>query len=215
MVPGLPALAPVAVAVLVAVAGSACARAPDRSVAAGAADVRDLAAAQQQLERQALAGLASRRCPPLAAGPRLAGLPDVELGCLGAGPDRVVSAGDGRATVVNLWASWCAPCAREMPLLQATADRAGEVVRFVGVDTEDTRASAAGLLDATGVRYEQFDDPRGRVRTAVRAPGLPVTLVFDARGREVARRVGEVQGSWLDDALGRAGAPVRPPVPGG
>ena len=93
-----------------------------------------------------------------------------------------MNAGDGRPTVVNLWASWCAPCVREMPLLQGTADRAGDAVRFVGVDIEDEEASAASLLEATGVRYDQYADPEGDVRSAVRAVGLPVTLVFDARG---------------------------------
>ena len=163
---------------------------------------------QSELSRQALATLATRTCPELPSSTTLAGLPSAELPCLGTGPAGSVDAGDGRPTVVNLWASWCAPCVREMPLLQRTADRAGTAVRFVGIDTEDERDSAAGLLAATGVRYEQYDDPDGEVRDAVRAVGLPVTLVFDARGREVARRFGEIRGSWLDDALRTAGAPL-------
>ena len=110
-------------------------------------------------------------------------LPADKLSCLGAGPARPANAGDGRPTVVNLWASWCAPCVREMPLLQRTADRICEAVRFMGVDIEDQDASAASLLEATGVRYDQYTDPEGDVRAAVRAVGLPVTLVFDGRGR--------------------------------
>lgn len=166
-----------------------------------------LRAQQSELSQQALATLATRTCPELLTSTTLAGLPSADLPCLGTGPERAVDAGDGRPTVVNLWASWCAPCVREMPLLQRTADRAGAAVRFVGIDTEDERDSAASLLAATGVRYEQYDDPDGEVRDAVRAVGLPVTLVFDARGREVARRFGEIRGSWLDDALRTAGAP--------
>ena len=167
-----------------------------------------LRAQQSELSRQALAALATRTCPDLPSSTTLAGLPSAELPCLGTGPARSVDAGDGRPTVVNLWASWCAPCVREMPLLQRTADRAGTAVRFVGIDIEDERDSAASLLAATGVRYEQYDDPDGEVRSAARAVGLPVTLVFDARGREVARRFGEIRGSWLDDALRTAGAPL-------
>lgn len=175
---------------------------------ATAAQERRLEADQRALSDQALAGLAARSCPALPEQTMLQGLPDDVLQCLGTGPARAVNAGDGRPTVVNLWATWCAPCVREMPLLQATAERAGEAVRFVGIDTQDRPDSAAGLLDATGVGYEQFDDPDGIARTALRAVGLPVTVVFDAQGREVTRRAGEVDGGWLDDALRKAGVPL-------
>jgi len=97
-----------------------------------------------------------------------------------------------------------------MPLLQRTAERTNGTARFVGYDVEDERASAAALLAATGVRYEVYEDPDGRVRAAVRAAGLPVTIVFDARGRQIARRFGEIHGTWLDDALRRVGVALRP-----
>lgn len=168
---------------------------------------------QQELTAEALEALDRRSCAALPEVTTFPDLPADELSCLGAGPARPVNAGDGRPTVVNLWASWCAPCVREMPLLQRTADRAGAAVRFVGVDIEDQDASAASLLEATGVRYDQYADPEGDVRSAVRAVGLPVTLVFDARGREVARRLGEVKGSWLEDALRQAGVTLAPPAP--
>ena len=176
-----------------------------------------LQAQQRALSEQALRSLEGRSCPSLPKRATLAGMPDTPLTCLGVGPARAVDAGDGRPTVINLWASWCAPCVREMPLLQRTSDRAGAAVRFVGIDIQDEPASAASLLDATGVSYEQYDDPDGEVRNAVRAVGLPVTLVFDAQGREVARRFGEIKGDWLDDALQKAGAAMAPssPAPGG
>ena len=169
-----------------------------------------LKAQQRALTEQALRSLDGRSCASPPRRVTLAGMPDVSLSCLGSGPARAVDVGDGRPTVVNLWASWCAPCVREMPLLQRTSERAGEAVRFVGIDIQDQPASAASLLEATGVRYDQYDDPDGEVRSAVRAVGLPVTLVFDARGREVARRFGEIKGSWLDDALRKAGATLMP-----
>ena len=167
-------------------------------------------AQQRALTEQALRSLDGRSCATLRKRVTLAGMPDVPLSCLGSGPARAVDAGDGRPTVVNLWASWCAPCVREMPLLQRASERAGEGVRFVGIDIQDQPASAASLLEATGVRYDQYDDPDGEVRSAVRAVGLPVTLVFDARGREVARKFGEIKGTWLDDALRKAGATLMP-----
>lgn len=171
------------------------------------------AAAQRALSEKALASLDSRRCEALPEKARLAALPSDELACLGTGPSRPADAGDGRPTVVNLWASWCAPCVREMPALQAVHAKTQGGVRFVGVDTQDKKDSAAGLLQATGVTYEQRDDPDGVVRAALRAPGLPVTVVYDTRGREVSRRFGELKGDWLEQALADAGAP--PLRPGG
>lgn len=187
------------------------------STGESAAPVDDISAAlqaqQEQLAAQALSSLDARTCAVLPEVATFPDLPATTLDCLGKGPARSVNAGDGRPTVVNLWASWCAPCVREMPLLQRVADRAGDDVRFVGVDIEDEDASAAGLLQATGVRYDQYADPDGDVRRAVRAVGLPVTLVFDAQGREVDRRVGEVTGTWLEDALARAGATLAAAPP--
>ena len=151
-----------------------------------------------------LSSLAARTCTTAPATAVLAGLPDDALACLGTGPRRAPSAGDGRPTVVNLWASWCTPCVEELPVLQSAADAAGPGVRFAGMDVQDDRASAAALLDAVGVRFESYEDPDATVRAAVGAVGLPVTLVFDARGREVARTMGVVDREWLDDALPRA-----------
>jgi thiol-disulfide isomerase/thioredoxin len=164
-----------------------------------------LEAQQQELSARALQTLQKRTCATLPEVTRFAQLPSTPLECLGNGAARPADIGDGRPTVINLWASWCAPCVREMPLLQRTADRAGDGARFVGINIEDEDDSAAGLLEATGMRYDQYSDPDGEVRTAVRAVGLPVTLVFDAQGREVARRLGEIKDSWLEDSLREAG----------
>lgn len=169
--------------------------------------VEDSVRAQQRaVTAQALEALESLPCPDLPEQTRLQGVPDVRLDCLGPGAARSVRAGDGRPTVVNLWASWCRPCVDELPLLQRTSKAAGADVRFVGVDTQDERAGAGDLLRTAGVTYPSYDDPEGRVRAGVRAVGLPTTLVFDARGREVARRYGKVTAAWMAEALTKAGA---------
>lgn len=193
---------------LAAFATAACAGTGDPGV------VTEPARAQQDLSERALATLDRRVCEALQDGPRLEAMPPDELACLGSGVQVPADTGDGRPTVVNLWASWCAPCVREMPALQAAFARTSGAVRFVGIDTEDELASAAGLLDFTGVTYEQRNDPDARVRAALRAPGLPVTVVYDARGREVARRLGEIQPGWLEQALVDAGVPPAAPTAG-
>ncbi|MBA3524066.1 MAG: TlpA family protein disulfide reductase, partial [Geodermatophilaceae bacterium] len=64
-----------------------------------------------------------------------------------------LSAVRGRATLVNLWTSWCAPCRREMPLLQATHERTGDAAGFLGVNASAQRSSALNFLATFGVTY--------------------------------------------------------------
>lgn len=181
--------------------------------AAGSSDSTDAAVAQLQRQQAALtararAGLEQLSCPSLPTAARLQGLPQDPLDCLGRGQPGALNAGDGRPTVLNLWASWCLPCRVEMPVLEEVSRQAGDAARFVGIDTEDEPDPAAALLLDTGVRYEQRADPDGIARSALRAVGLPATAVYDARGRLVAKKVGAVDAAWLRDALRRAGAPV-------
>lgn len=89
----------------------------------------------------------------------------------------------GRPVVVNLWASWCAPCRTELPFFQAQAARRGTEVAFLGVNVEDSRRGALGLLDRFPVPYPSVEDPRRAVARALGAVGLPSTAFYDRRGR--------------------------------
>ena len=57
----------------------------------------------------------------------------------------------GAPVVLNFWASWCAPCVKEMPLLERAHQRYGDEVRFVGIDGNDSRRLARRLMAETGV----------------------------------------------------------------
>jgi len=84
--------------------------------------------------------------------------------------------------VVNLWASWCAPCRAELPAFQRYADRAAGRVHVVGVITEDTRRAAGALAEDLGVRFPALVDRGGEVRRGLGGV-LPITLFLDAAGR--------------------------------
>ncbi|MGZ8580790.1 MAG: TlpA family protein disulfide reductase [Actinomycetota bacterium] len=106
----------------------------------------------------------------------------------------------GTPVVVNLWASWCEPCKREMPMLsRAAADHPD--VQFLGVDTLDSREGAEAFIAEYSVPFPSLFDPDGAIRTELGSFGLPVTVFFDADGNEAAKVDGELSQSALDEHL--------------
>lgn len=113
------------------------------------------------------------------------GLPEVTLPCLGGGQDVDLSTLRG-PLVVNLWASWCAPCRAEMPILQEFAEKYAGRVQVLGIDYEDVQPRAAlELARDSGVTYPLLADPQTEVDGAAPFPtlrGLPFLSFVDAEG---------------------------------
>jgi len=98
----------------------------------------------------------------------------------------------GRPVVVNMWASWCGPCRRELPLFQREAVKRGAGVAFLGVNVEDARDAALALAERYPMPYPSFVDPRYNItKGRFGARGLPATAFFDASGRLAIVRQGE------------------------
>jgi cytochrome c biogenesis protein CcmG/thiol:disulfide interchange protein DsbE len=91
----------------------------------------------------------------------------------------------GHPVVVNLWASWCDPCRAELPFLQREALARGGTVAFIGVNVNDSHDAAKRLAAQFPMPYPSFEDPRGKLPNRYRTLGLPVTVFYDARGKQV------------------------------
>jgi cytochrome c biogenesis protein CcmG/thiol:disulfide interchange protein DsbE len=105
-------------------------------------------------------------------------LPDVTLQPLGGGQPVDLSELRG-PLVINLWASWCGPCRKELPQYQAFAQKYAGKVDVLGVDWQETRSKAATKLARdTGVTYPLVTDPEGRMR----AQALPKLILVDEDG---------------------------------
>ena len=113
-------------------------------------------------------------------------LPDLRLAGLGgAGPQRLRAQVKG-PTLVNFYASWCAPCAEEAPALMALK---AEGVRIVGVAYKDDPAAAKAFLDRLGDPYQAvFTDPTGAAGIEFGLTGVPETYAVDAGGMIRAKR---------------------------
>ena len=98
----------------------------------------------------------------------------------------------GNVTVLNVWASWCSPCRAEAPGLQkVSTDLAGQGVRFVGIDTRDTKDNARAFERRFGITYPSVVDEDGtlllRFKETLPPQAIPTTLVIDKDGRMAAR----------------------------
>ncbi len=113
----------------------------------------------------------------------------------------------GRTVLVNLWATWCVPCRKEMPALDALQGRLGssdfEVVS-INIDTRDTDKPKDWLKNAGVNRLAYYADNSAKVfqdlKAAGKAFGMPTTLIVDRNGCELAALAGPAE--WAsDDAL--------------
>ncbi|WP_232661417.1 TlpA family protein disulfide reductase [Pseudonocardia sp. TRM90224] len=130
-------------------------------------------------------------CPTPAAAGAAASAPTGSLAgitvpCLGApGTVDIGAALAGRPALLNVWASWCAPCRAELPALAEYAARPG-AVPVLGINVRDDQRAALQLVTELGVRLPAVTDPDAQLRSALRVPpGLPMSYVVRADGSVV------------------------------
>lgn len=106
----------------------------------------------------------------------------------------------GRVVLLNLWATWCAPCREEMPSLNRLQEALGgntfEVVAL-SLDRKGADASKAFLDEVNATALKLYIDDTARQGGALRIVGMPTTILIDAEGREVGRLSGPAE--WDSD----------------
>ena len=97
----------------------------------------------------------------------------------------------GYPVVVNVWASWCWPCRAEFPVLQRLSAKYGKRVAFLGIDSDDSDASAHTFLKEAPVPYPSYSDPEKRIASALHVTvGIPDTAFYDRQGQLVYLKQG-------------------------
>jgi thiol-disulfide isomerase/thioredoxin len=112
-----------------------------------------------------------------------------------------LSAFAGRPTVVNFWATWCPPCQREMPVLQRAQSENPEL-NFVFLNQGEAPEQVRQYLQRRRLDLRNVVlDPKGSMGMYFNQTALPTTLFFDAHGRLISTRVGELSAASLQQRL--------------
>jgi thiol-disulfide isomerase/thioredoxin len=194
-------------------------------VAVGLAAVYGIKTMERNAPEAACAQAAetARRLAPLAHGEVAAfavadpsrRLPDLAFRD-GSGAERHLADWRGRTVLLNLWATWCVPCRKEMPALAALEEKLGgprfEVVA-VNIDTRDPDKPRTWLKEVGIDRLAYYADPSAKVfqdlKVVGRAAGMPTTLLVDPAGCELGTVAGPAE--WAsDDAVKLVTAALKP-----
>jgi thiol-disulfide isomerase/thioredoxin len=136
------------------------------------------------------------------------------------GKPKKLSDWHGRTVLVNLWATWCVPCRKEMPALEGLQTKLGgpdfEVVA-INIDTRDPEKPKNFLKDAHLTRLSYFSDQNAKVfqdlKSIGRALGMPTSVLIDGQGCEIATIAGPAE--WAsDDAVKLITAAMKPAAAG-
>jgi cytochrome c biogenesis protein CcmG/thiol:disulfide interchange protein DsbE len=112
----------------------------------------------------------------------------------------------GTPVVLNFWASWCAPCTREMPMFERVHKRVGNDIAIIGVDVRDVPQEAKDFVEEYGITYEIVRDPDADFAAQIGIDPLhdplPQTFFLDAGGRLSGDQIlGEVSEEQLVDRI--------------
>lgn len=127
-------------------------------------------------------------------------LPPISLPHLGTAEPLLLGEIDG-PVVINLWATWCAPCRRELPDFEQVHGEIGDDVRFIGVNLGDRASDAARFIAEVGVTFDQYLDEDGTLNERLGTATLPVTVITDDQGRIAVIHSGPMDADELRSAI--------------
>ena len=148
--------------------------------------------------QRVLGAVLEAQAPAVPAGVKIAKrgdiVPAMMLATIDGAKIDVPAAWTGKPVLVNLWASWCAPCLKEMPDLQAySGEQGANGMQVVGIALDDV-ASAQAMLQRLGITYSNLIDAPGPADAGVRlgnpAGVLPYSVLVSAEGRVIKTKIG-------------------------
>lgn len=150
------------------------------------------AATSAETAKWSLAGLNKGAMAPLLVRASPLDLPDINFNDA-SGATKSLADWRGKIVLLNIWATWCVPCRDEMPALdKLETDLGGDAFEVVAVNIDKNGPDKAkAFLQETGATHlALYTDPSGKLFAALKAVGMPTTLIIDRDGKEIARLVG-------------------------
>jgi thiol-disulfide isomerase/thioredoxin len=147
-----------------------------------------------------LGSASDRRLPPTVGAPA----PDFSLQQLGAGRLRLSDL-KGKPVIINFWATWCAPCKEEMPLLDQAASRYSDELIVLGVNAGEAAEVIQPYIDSTGINFPILLDSDEKLADLYFVRNFPMTFFVDSQGVLQAQHIGLLQETSLSRYLSTVG----------
>ena len=139
-----------------------------------------------------LAGLNNGAMAAFLPRPKPLDLPEISFADA-EGAEKSLSEWRGKVVLVNIWATWCVPCRQEMPALeklQAALGGKDFQVVAVNIDRGGIDKPKSFLVETGAAHLTLYTDPSRKLFSALKAMGMPTTLLLDRKGHEIGRLVG-------------------------
>ena len=172
----------------------------DNAARPGAAAPAAQPAGPESAAGEAKAGAASSGLAAFVARKEPETLPEIKFQDAD-GHERSLAEWRGKVVLLNLWATWCLPCRKEMPALDRLQSMLGSdqfQVVAVSVDRTGLPGAKKFLEETKTSNLSVYADPTARLASTLRAAGLPATLLIDKQGREIGRLLGPAE--WDGEA---------------
>lgn len=137
--------------------------------------------------------------------------PDFTVETLTASPF-TLSAVRGQPVWISFWGSWCPPCRAELPDIEVVRAGAGDRLKFIAVDMDESRADVAAYMSSENYDFPVGIDPTGEVSNRYRVVGLPTHVFVAADGTVAEVRVGGMSRSEMSEAMAALLTGERPTV---
>jgi len=107
----------------------------------------------------------------------------------------------GKVTLINFWATWCAPCRLEMPTIQERADQYPSQLAVLAVNFDESPEQVQSFVDELGLRFAVLLDPGAKVQDLYRVRGYPTSFFVDKAGTVRFQHIGILSEDQLDGYL--------------
>lgn len=137
-------------------------------------------------------------------------IPQLTLQSMSGQPVQLAQTYQGEGVIINLWATWCPPCVREMPLLMDAQQRWADI-RVVPVNQGEGAVAIQAFFTEHELAFEHaLIDPKSDLSNAIESFVLPTTLFFNAKGLLVDSHVGELSAARLAQGVNIIRAAIEP-----